>query len=128
MTPGQFVQTFARQPFMFGSSDCACMIDAWVGHRTGRRPAQASGQRWTSEEEAAGLLRACTLPLRLARGMRALGLRSTRSPQDGDVAAIAFPGPIVTCAIRVGEFWMFRHGEGICGVREARVLMAWRVA
>lgn len=128
MTAAEFVQVFARQPFAFGFSDCAMMVDAWVGHRVGRRPSHASGQHWSCDAEAAALLRSRPLALRLARGMRALGLHSTREPKDGDVAAIAMPGPVVTCAIRVSGFWMFRHGEGLCGTKEARVLMAWRVA
>lgn len=126
MNAGEFVRAFSRQPFIFGISDCAAMVDDWVAHRTGRRPSDASGQKWATQDEAAQLLSTRALPFRLAQAMKAAGLRTTSVPRDGDVAAIA-AGNVVTCAVRVGSFWMFRHGEGLCGVSDPRILMAWRV-
>ncbi|PZO78429.1 MAG: hypothetical protein DI629_12060 [Mesorhizobium amorphae] len=127
MTPALFCQGFAAQRCAVDPIACVPMVDGWIEHRTGRSPVAISGQTWADASDAEWLLGLRSLPIRMARAMRAAGFAPTTEPQEGDVAAIV-AGTIMTCAVRVGAMWVFCSGNSLCAVADARVLMAWRVA
>lgn len=125
MNVEQFIAHEVRRPLIWGVTDCAATFDRWVYEVTGVSPAAASGQIWRDEETGRALLGCRALPLRVARGMRAIGIRSVSRCDDGDVAAVAF-GDYVTCPIFLGGLWHFRGPLGrYNSYPNGRVLMAW---
>lgn len=122
-----FLQDEARRPYRLGEADCLTMVAGWIALVRGIDPAAFC--RGYDEAEAARLVAIWgPLPRAMGRVLRAAGLRLTREPVPGDVAAIALDG-LAHCAIRTPRGWVTKLETGLASFPDnrVRVVAAWRV-
>lgn len=127
MTLAEYLRQEAARPYRLGEADCLTLVAGWIALARGVDPAAFC--RGYDEAEAARLVALWgPLPRAMGRVLRAAGLRLTRDPVPGDVAAIGLDG-LAHCAIRTRRGWLTKLEDGLASLPDARVrvVAAWRV-
>lgn len=121
-----YLRAAARQPFVWGSADCALFVADWVQGAAGAAdPAEAWRGRYASEAQALKLAGFLGFPGLIAKGARGAGLARTRAVEPGDIGIVVI-GKAVG-AINTGRGWAARLPRGLVVMIEPRVLAAWSV-
>lgn len=110
--------------------DCCVFPSNWLVRCGYPDPMAFLRDAYASEAEALEHIRTTGLARLAARGCRAIGLRPTKAPKDGDVAVLRRPtaeGDNVTCAIRTGDRWATVIEQGLVVDEGGEVVRAWRV-
>lgn len=121
-----YLRAAARQPFAWGTRDCALFVADWVQIATGAAdPAAAWRGRYASEAEALRLTGCLGFTGLIAKGARGAGLARTREVKLGDIG-VAVIGRAVG-AIRTDRGWAARLPRGLAVMIEPRIIAAWSV-
>ena len=127
MTLEQHLNNLAREPFAWGTRDCALVVADWIAARRGVDPAAGWRGRYASEAECSGLLRAAGhLPRIFARLAREHGIARTTAPRPGDVAVVRIGAMWFGAVMTPTGRWAVKAGDGLSSGK-ARVVAAWRV-
>lgn len=114
---------------IWGKTECAHTADGWLV--ANGKPSAITGSAYDFDTEAGAeaLMARRSLPVMVARVMRAAGYKTTKAPEVGDIGVLAFPekdGTKVVCAVRGKSLWLFRSDTGIGAAGSfARVMCAW---
>lgn len=124
-----FLAMLRREPFGYGSCDCALVLGAWAALARGITDpaAHLKGTYASANECAAVTRRNGHLPRLVARLARDVGLERTRAPQPGDIAVVRFGGAWFGAIRTRGARWAIKCNDGLLVTRECRVVAAWSV-
>ncbi len=121
-----YLRATARQPFVWGTSDCALFVADWVQAATGLAdPAAEWRGRYASEAAALQFAGCLGFSGLIAKGARRAGLARTCAPHFGDIG-IAVIGRAVG-AIKTDRGWAARLPRGLVVMSKPRILAAWSV-
>ena len=117
----------AERPFVWGASDCGCLIADWVRLRRGVDPLARLRGAYSGALGNARLMAAEGGMLALVTRLLAeAGLPEAHAPQAGDVGLIDVPASGLTGAICLGDRWAMKTPNGV-GFVYAAPLRAWSV-
>lgn len=123
-----FLASLAREPFRFGSCDCALVLGRWWASNHGVDPAAHLVGTYSDKEGCADVLIAHRGLLRLVHGIcRSIGARRTHEPRPGDIAVVRM-GRSHFGAIRTPSGkWAIKASDGLIVTADCRPVMMWSI-
>ncbi|WP_342163082.1 DUF6950 family protein [Methylobacterium sp. SD21] len=122
-----FLRQAAREPFVWGVSDCALFMADWVRIARGMDPAASLRGRYRCHLGAARHIRRLGGIEAMGRALAAqAGLAETNDPRAGDIGLVSDPlaGPLF--AVRTAIGWAAKGPRGIA-LGAFPAIVAWSV-
>lgn len=123
-----FLAALAREPFAFGTTDCASILGRWWELNHGRNPAAHLVGTYS---DTAGCLAVLILNrglLRLVQAIcRSVGAKRTNEPKPGDVAVVNWSRRHFGAIRTPSGKWAIKATDGLVITSDCKPLMIWSI-
>lgn len=123
-----FLKDMARRPFVWGETDCCLVLADWWRLNHGFDPASHLRGTYFTEDECWSVIDSAGGVLCIVSSI-ALIIKAdmTRDPQPGDFGVVSAMGLRFGSIMTPSRRWFVKGKNGTAGLREARVLAAWKI-